>query len=400
MNVYMEVFMSSLRTSNKSRRFVTGVASVAVSVTLACGCIPCATQNANADTAAEIQAQADSAMQQINSMQEIATEHYNEYVQALADYEAAKQTCNQLKADVDKVNEEMAAVQDRLGTRARSMYRTGSSSFLDLLFGSASFEEFVSNWDLLVRVNQGDSDLVDYERELREQINAKEKEYEAQAFAAEAKANEAASQYQQAQSTIEQMQAVYNNLSAEAQAAYAAEQQAAAAAQQAAASASSTSEAEAYSSAAAEYGATVNSDGSVYDSSTGQTYSSVSAYTSATGNDIVSRARSMIGSSYVWGGTGGSWGGFDCSGLVSYAITGQEGNRLGTTNTFMGYEQSSTPSVGDLVVNSGHVAVVSGVDSNGNITSIIHAINESQGVQETGMSGYFNSGDYTVVHSS
>jgi peptidoglycan DL-endopeptidase CwlO len=367
-------------------RLVAALSGAAVTAAMVCGFV--AVEPAHADTAAEIQAQADAAQQELSAMEEMANGYYSDYIQSLADYETASTGRDNAKSEVDSINGEISDIQDRLSDRARSMYRSGVSSFIDLLFGSTTFSEFTTNWALLTRINQNDSDLVQQSKDLREQATAKQQEYEKQAQTAQAKANEASEQYNKAQDTIAEMQTVYNNLSAEAQQAYAAAQ-----------TASQSTYDEAYAQAAAEYGVTYNSDGSITDAS-GQTYSSVSAYASATGNDIVSRARAMIGSSYVWGGTGGSWGGFDCSGLVSYAITGQEGNRLGTTNTFMGYEQSSTPSVGDLVVNEGHVAIVSGVDSNGNITSIIHAVNENTGVAETGMSGYFSEGDYTVVKAN
>ena len=367
-------------------RLVAALSGAAVTAAMICGFV--AVEPAHADTAAEIQAQADAAQQELSAMEEMANGYYSDYIQSLADYETASTGRDAAKSEVDSINGEISDIQDRLSDRARSMYRSGVSSFIDLLFGSTTFSEFTTNWALLTRINQNDSDLVQQSKDLREQATAKQQEYEKQAQTAQAKANEASEQYSKAQDTIAEMQTVYNNLSAEAQAAYTAAQ-----------TASQTTYDEAYAQAAAEYGVTYNSDGSITDAS-GQTYSSVSAYASATGNDIVSRARAMIGSSYVWGGTGGSWGGFDCSGLVSYAITGQEGNRLGTTNTFMGYEQSSTPSVGDLVVNEGHVAIISGVDSNGNITSIIHAVNENTGVAETGMSGYFSEGGYTVVKAN
>lgn len=376
---------NALQTSYRNRALA-ALSGAAVTAAMVCGFV--AVEPAHADTAAEIQAQADAAQQELSAMEEMANGYYSDYIQSLADYETASTGRDAAKSEVDSINGEISDIQDRLSDRARSMYRSGVSSFIDLLFGSTTFSEFTTNWALLTRINQNDSDLVQQSKDLREQATAKQQEYEKQAQTAQAKANEASEQYSKAQDTIAEMQTVYNNLSAEAQAAYTAAQ-----------TASQSTYDEAYAQAAAEYGVTYNSDGSITDAS-GQTYSSVSAYASATGNDIVSRARAMIGSSYVWGGTGGSWGGFDCSGLVSYAITGQEGNRLGTTNTFMGYEQSSTPSVGDLVVNEGHVAIISGVDSNGNITSIIHAVNENTGVAETGMSGYFSEGGYTVVKAN
>lgn len=75
---------------------------------------------------------------------------------------------------------------------------------------------------------------------------------------------------------------------------------------------------------------------------------------SYSGNAIVERAYSKIGCSYSWGGTTSA--GFDCSGFVSYCLTGQEGVRLGTTGTFIGWPQVSDPQPGDVCVvhNSSH----------------------------------------------
>ena len=365
------------------KRFLAGICGAVLAGSLVATGAPVAVEPAYAESAAELQARADEALNELQAMEDTAAQYYSDYLGALSEYENAVVNRNAAQAEIDRINERMAEIQDRLGDRARSMYRSGASSMLDLLLGSASFEQFTTNWDLLGRMNDNDAALVQEAKDLRAEQDEKRKQFEEQANIAQTKANEANEAYQKAQEAIAEMQAVYSALSAEAQAAYAAE---AAAAQ-----------ANYYAAAAAEYGATLNSDGSVYDANTGATYSSMASYAAATGNSIVDRARAMIGSAYVWGGTGGSWGGFDCSGLVSYAITGEYGNRLGTTYTFMGYEQASGAEIGDLVVNEGHVAIVSGVDDYGNITNIIHAVNYSQGVAETGMTGYFDEGDYMVV---
>ena len=179
---------------------------------------------------------------------------------------------------------------------------------------------------------------------------------------------------EEAAALVEQMQATYDALSAEAQELYAAEQAAA------------------YAAAAPTEGGYINDDGTVTDIQTGQVYASASEYTVATGNTVVDRARAMIGSNYVWGGVGGSDGGFDCSGLVSYALTGSN-TRLGNTTTFMGWNQTSNPQVGDVAVNSYHTGIVSRIDGDGTVW-VVHAINESQGVQETPLAPY---GDYIYV---
>ena len=124
-------------------------------------------------------------------------------------------------------------------------------------------------------------------------------------------------------------------------------------------------------------GGYTNDDGTVTDIATGQVYSSASEYVAATGNAIVDRARAMIGSDYVWGGVGGSDGGFDCSGLVSYAITGSN-TRIGTSYSIGSmYSRVSDPQAGDLYVTDGHIAVYTGEGT------LVHAVDYGIGVAET-----------------
>ena len=71
----------------------------------------------------------------------------------------------------------------------------------------------------------------------------------------------------------------------------------------------------------------------------------------------VSRAYSCLGAPYVWGGVGPY--GYDCSGLVSYCLTGEH-TRLGTTYTFMGYPQVSNPQPGDICTSWSHCGIYIG----------------------------------------
>ena len=75
------------------------------------------------------------------------------------------------------------------------------------------------------------------------------------------------------------------------------------------------------------------------------------------GSDTVSRAQACLSAPYVWGGVGPD--GYDCSGLVSYCLTGSH-TRLGTTVTFMGWPQVADPQPGDIAVNWGHTGVYIG----------------------------------------
>ena len=78
---------------------------------------------------------------------------------------------------------------------------------------------------------------------------------------------------------------------------------------------------------------------------------------SVSGNSVVSRAYSQLGKPYKWGAVGPN--SFDCSGLVSYCLTGSY-SRLGTTGTFMGWTRVSNPQPGDICVNSHHCGIYIG----------------------------------------
>ena len=87
------------------------------------------------------------------------------------------------------------------------------------------------------------------------------------------------------------------------------------------------------------------------------TSSNTTSGSNANGGTIVSRAYSQLGKPYVWGACGPS--SFDCSGFVSYCLTGSY-TRLGTTLTFMGWTRVSNPQPGDVVTTATHCGIYIG----------------------------------------
>ena len=83
-----------------------------------------------------------------------------------------------------------------------------------------------------------------------------------------------------------------------------------------------------------------NTSSSTTKPSGNNTSSNTTSGSNANGGTIVSRAYSQLGKPYVWGACGPS--SFDCSGFVSYCLTGIY-TRLGTTLTFMGWTRVSNP---------------------------------------------------------
>ena len=82
-----------------------------------------------------------------------------------------------------------------------------------------------------------------------------------------------------------------------------------------------------------------------------------SDYDEATGNSVVDRALSQLGKPYAWGMAGPD--SYDCSGLVSYALTGSYVHTW-STHDFMGWTQVSDPQPGDICTSWTHCGIYIG----------------------------------------
>lgn len=314
------------------------------------------------------QAEAQAALQKLNQYQ-------SELDQASANYEAAHQEQIDAQNRVDEaqkqIEEKTAQIekdQQRLSDRARDMYRSGDTNFLDVILGASSFEQFATTWNMLETLNGNDAELVSETKTAREELQAAKQEAEEQAKVASDKAEEAKSVAEAADQKASEMQQTYNSLSAEAQELISQERAAQEAQQQAAAAA-----AEQNGTAGNDAAATITNNGSnnnrnnaTSNNSSSSNNNKPSASSSATnnskpqsvsGNSVVNRAYSQLGKPYKWGAVGPN--SFDCSGLVSYCLTGSY-SRLGTTGTFMGWTRVSNPQPGDICVNSHHCGIYIG----------------------------------------
>ena len=268
-----------------------------------------------AATAAEKQAEADAVRNQLVGLQADLEAAADSYKQALDAQEVAQAAMEAEQVKIDEANGKIADLQDKLGTRARSMYRSGSSSFLDFVMGATSFEEFTQNWDLLNKMNENDGQMVDETKTLREELQASKDEYARQEKIAADKAAEAKVIQAEAEAKVAQATELVNSLDAEAQALLAEEQAAAAraAAEQAAAEEAAR---QAQNNNNGYNAPSSNSNNTyvppVYNNGGGGGGGSVGNYGS-----VVDYAMSRIGCPYVWAAEGPD--AFDCSGLVRWA---------------------------------------------------------------------------------
>lgn len=342
--------MNTKITSFPRRSFIAGAAALGA-MTLANPSF------ALADEITDKQAEADTALASLKAMQASLDQASDDYTTALQEQEDAETKRDEAQVKIDEQNEKISALQERLGTRARSMYRNGSSTFLEVLTGAATFADFATGLDLLSDMNEEDAQLVEDVKTERQVLQEAKDEYSAQAETARQKAEEAAQVQAEAEATVAEMQAYYDSLSAEV--AELVEQKRAAEEAAAAAAAAAVVQASADEGAANESsgGGSSSSGGSSYYDDDDDDSGSSSGGVYEGGSDAVSRAYSCLGAPYVWGAVGPS--SYDCSGLVSYCITGRHA-RVFTSSSLMGYSAVSNPSPGDVAVKSGHCGIYIG----------------------------------------
>ncbi|MEG1907867.1 MAG: NlpC/P60 family protein [Gordonibacter sp.] len=274
-----------------------------------------------AETAAEKQAEADSVRNQLIGLQADLEAADVNYGKAVGEQAAAQASMEVEQAKIDEATQKIAGVQDKLGTRARSMYRSGSSTFLDFVIGASTFEEFTQNWDLLNKMNEDDGKMVDQTKTLREELQASKDEFARQERIAADKAAEAKAIQDEVAAKVSNAAVLLNTLDAEARALLEQEQAAAArAASEAAAAAAAAAAARNPSSGSGGGSGSGSGGGSGSGSGSGSDGSgsegggggAVGSYDS-----VVGYAMSRIGCPYVWAAAGPSE--FDCSGLVRWA---------------------------------------------------------------------------------
>ena len=318
-------------------------AAAGVSVLLAASMSP--VQAFATPSSADLKAEAASVAAELTAMSddvESAAENYNV---AQRDYQQATAKVEEAQTKIDEAQGKISNLQTQLETRASAMYRQGATSYLSVLMGSSTFDDFATVWDTLNTLNTDDANLVAETKTAKQELESAKAELDDQQSKAQSALNEAS----QLKQTVEQKQAALqarkDSLSSEIADAVAKEQQEALAAQAAAA--------QAYTPAASSSNSSSSSSSSSKSSSSSSSKSSSSSSgrTYGGGSSAVSRAQNCLGAPYVYGAAGPS--SFDCSGLVSYALTGSYGHAY-VAEDFWAMPAVSNPQPGDVVACSNH----------------------------------------------
>lgn len=265
-----------------------------------------------------------------------------------------------------KEKEQYAAMKKRI----KYMYEAGNDSAFETLVTSDDFTDLLSKAEYVQNVHSYDRKQLQEYVETKQQISDLKDSLEKDQKELESKQVEYEKQGDNLNNLITSKSSEVANLDSEIQAA--AEAAAREAAERAAREAAAK-EAERQQAAASNHNAASTSNRNNTTSNRNNTTSSSSASvatkpfhsssstttsgTNANGGSIVSRAYSQLGKPYVWGECGPN--SFDCSGFVSYCLTGSY-TRLGTTLTFMGWTRVSNPQPGDVVTTATHCGIYIG----------------------------------------
>lgn len=323
-----------------------------------------------------LQSQLTSLMGKVNNLELELIQTGENITQAQSDLEVAQ----------EKEKEQYAAMKKRI----KYMYEAGNESAFETLIASDDFTDLLSKAEYVQNVHSYDrkqlqeyvetkqqiSDLKDSLEKDQKELESKQAEYEKQGdnlnnlissksaevanldseiqAAAEAAAREAA---ERAAKEAAEKAAKEEAARQQAAAAAAASSNASKSNSTSSSSSSSSSSTTTASRPASSRPASSSSSSNTTTSKPSTSTSTSTSTSNASGSTIVSRAYSQLGKPYVWGACGPD--SFDCSGFVSYCLTGSY-TRIGTTTTFMGWTRVSNPQPGDVVTTANHCGIYIG----------------------------------------
>ena len=357
-----------MRTANTHKNMARGAATATLACVLGLGLAA----PAYADTASDLAAAR-------TKLEQIGTQTQQIYDELATQTQALDQTAG----EITQKQQEIADGQAKLSTYVAGEYKTGGLSLLQVLTGVDDLSDMLNRLFYYGKASDKQAQTIQEVKELKQQLTDKQAEQEKNVAATQKKVDELNAQQAEAQNVV-------NSLDSQLQAELAAEAEANAALQ--AGINASTAEKATVSNETAGTTENTNNGGQTSNNNnqggntpaptpapapTPQPSTPAPAPTpsapsqSVDGGSVVSRAYSKLGCAYSWGGIGPN--SFDCSGFVSYCLTGRY-CRLGTTGTFMGWTRVSDPQPGDVVVNSYHTGIYIGGGQ------MIHASDYNTGV--------------------
>ncbi len=120
----------------------------------------------------DINEEKDQVSENLEELTSRIEEQQSEVDQIESDIKAKEAEISAAEADIQQTEKDIEERQEGLNERLRTMYKNGSIGYLDVLFGSSSLSEFLTNLEMIQRIYKGDQDTLET---LEQQHNELEK---------------------------------------------------------------------------------------------------------------------------------------------------------------------------------------------------------------------------------
>lgn len=307
----------------------------------------------------DLQKSKASAQSEVNSLQSQLQSIVSKITQLEADLTTKGEEIIQAQADLEQAQEDEKTQYAAMKLRIKYMYEAGDATALESLVSSEDFSDLLSKAEYVQSVHGYDRDKLEEYVATKQKIADLKEQLETEQSQLESMQAEYETEESNLTTLIDSKQAEVADLDSQIQ--EAAEK---AAKEEEERQKKAEEERQKQLQAASQNSTTTNGNSGSSNSSSSSNSNkgnSSSSSSSSSGSYVsgstVSRAYSALGKPYVWGAAGPN--SFDCSGLVSFCLTGRYLHTYSSSD-FVGLTKVSNPQPGDICVRVGHVGVYIG----------------------------------------
>lgn len=307
----------------------------------------------------DLQKSKASAQSEVNSLQSQLQSIVSKITQLEADLTTKGEEIIQAQADLEQAQEDEKTQYAAMKLRIKYMYEAGDATALESLVSSEDFSDLLSKAEYVQSVHGYDRDKLEEYVATKQKIADLKDQLETEQSQLESMQTEYETEESNLTTLIDSKQAEVADLDSQIQ--EAAEK---AAKEEEERQKKAEEERQKQLQAASQNSTTTNGNSGSSNSSNSSNSNkgnSSSNSSSSSGSYVsgstVSRAYSALGKPYVWGAAGPN--SFDCSGLVSFCLTGRYSHTYSSSD-FVGLTKVSNPQPGDICVRVGHVGVYIG----------------------------------------